>query len=219
VWENCVADTGYSSGENYAYLEQKGLQSFIPAHGTYKGGPEGFKYNEEQDFYLCPQGKIIPFTKEFSDYRTGTKKKEYRARKAVCVGCPIRQRCLGKSAQEKKFSVTYYRAEYERNINRVNSPQGRYMKGKRQSTVEPVFGTLTQFMGLRKINTIGLKQANKVMHMSAIAYNLKKYLKFTQKRVKSGAGMLALTFFVKRGVFNFKRGLLGILKKENYSLA
>jgi len=24
------------------------------------------------------------------------------------------------------------------------------MKGKRQSTVEPVFGTLTQFMGLRK---------------------------------------------------------------------
>ncbi|MFH6605137.1 transposase [Maribacter algicola] len=45
------------------------------------------------------------------------------------------------------------------------------MKGKRQSTVEPVFGTLTQFMGLRKINTIGIKQANKVMHLSAIAYN------------------------------------------------
>ncbi|MGK0494328.1 MAG: hypothetical protein ACJAU2_000707 [Maribacter sp.] len=26
------------------------------------------------------------------------------------------------------------------------------MKGKRQSTVEPVFGTLTQFMGLRKMD-------------------------------------------------------------------
>ncbi|WP_240531759.1 transposase, partial [Maribacter sp. 4G9] len=89
---------------------------------------------------------------------------------------------MGKSAQEKKFSVTYYREEYERNIARVESPQGRYMKGKRQSTVEPVFGTLTQFMGLRKINTIGLGQANKVMHLSAIAYNLKKYLKFDQKR-------------------------------------
>nr|WP_246067775.1 transposase [Changchengzhania lutea] len=50
--------------------------------------------------------------------------------------------------------------------------------------------TLTQFLGLRKINTLGIKQANKVMHLSAIAYNLKKYLKFTQKRVKSGAGML-----------------------------
>ena len=87
----------------------------------------------------------------------------------------------------KKFSVTYYRAEYERNIARVQSKKGRYLKGKRQSTVEPVFGTLTQFMGLRKINTIGIVQANKVMHMSAIAYNLKKYLKFMTKRVKSDA--------------------------------
>jgi hypothetical protein len=61
------------------------------------------------------------------------------------------------------------------------------MKGKRQSTVEPVFGTLTQFMGLRKINTTGIQQANKVMHLSAMAYNLKKYLKFISKTVKSDA--------------------------------
>ncbi len=86
----------------------------------------------------------------------------------------------------------------ERNIARVESPQGRYIKGKRQSTVEPVFGTLTQFMGLRKINTIGLAQANKVMHPLAIAYNLKKYLKFDQKLVKSGAGVLVLATLVKR---------------------
>jgi hypothetical protein len=152
---------------------------------------------EGEDHYLCPQGKEIPFTKVFNDYRTGTKKKEYRARKHVCIDCPIRSQCLGKSAQEKKFSVTYYREEYERNIARVESPLGRYMKGKRQSTVEPVFGTLTQFMGLRKINTIGLAQANKVMHLSAIAYNLKKYLKFAQKRARSGARSLASSFIPK----------------------
>jgi hypothetical protein len=64
------------------------------------------------------------------------------------------------------------------------------MKAKRQSTVEPVFGTLTQFMGLRKINTIGIEQANKVMHLSAVVYNLKKYLKFMSKTVKSDTGML-----------------------------
>ena len=44
--------------------------------------------------------------------------------------------------------VTYYREEYERNNERVHSKEGRYMKRKRQSTVEPVFGSLTQFMGL-----------------------------------------------------------------------
>lgn len=94
---------------------------------------------------------------------------------------------MGRSAQEKKFTVTYYREEYERAIARVESKQGKYMKAKWQSTVEPVFGILTQFRGLRKINTIGIKQANKVMHMSAIAYNLKKYLNFITKTVKSDA--------------------------------
>ena len=187
LWRNCVADTGYSSGENYAFLEAESLESYIPPHGTYKGGPEGFVYNNLEDYYVCPEGNIIPFKKVFLDYRTHTKKKEYRSSTKTCKGCPIALNCLGKTAKEKKFSVTIYRAEYERNNERVNSKRGKYMKGKRQSTVEPVFGTLTQFMGLRKINTIGIEQANKVMHLSAMAYNLKKYLKFISKTVKSDA--------------------------------
>lgn len=66
--------------------------------------------------------------------------------------------------------------------------------------------TLTQFMGLGKVNTIELAQANKCMHLSAMAYNLKtclpvyppkdgrqEYLKFVTERTKSGAGCLAFT--------------------------
>lgn len=186
IWRNCVADTGYSSGENYAFLEAEGLQSYIPPHGTYKGGPEGFTYNEEHGHWVCSQNKIIPFTKVFYEGENNNKKKEYRASKYLCIDCPIRNTCLKKS-QEKRITITYYKEEYERNITRVNSKRGRYMKSKRQSTVEPVFGTLTQFLGLRKINTIGIQQANKVMHLSAMAYNLKKYLKFISKTVKSDA--------------------------------
>jgi Transposase DDE domain len=59
------------------------------------------------------------------------------------------------------------------------------MKTLRSSTVEPVFGTLTQFIGMRKVNTIGIQQANKVMHMSAMAYNLKKLLKFINKTAQT----------------------------------
>ena len=203
LWHNLLADTGYSSGENYAFLEQEGLRSFIPPHGTYKGGPEGFVYNEDQDYYVCPQGKVIPFKKVFYEGENNNKKKEYRASKQVCIGCPIRTNCL-KRSQEKRITITYYREEYERNNTRINSPQGRYMKGKRQSTVEPVFGTLTQFMGLRKINTIGLKQANKVMHMAAMAYNLKKYLKFISKTIKSDAKLLHHFLNSIKAVFNLQ---------------
>jgi hypothetical protein len=71
------------------------------------------------------------------------------------------------------------------------------MKSKRHSTVEPVFGTLTQFMGLRKLNTLGIQQANKVMQLSAAVYNLKKYLKFIENRVKSGIGSTTLLKLLK----------------------
>jgi len=198
LWKNCLADTGYSSGENYAFLEDQNLTSYIPPHGTYKGGPEGFRYIKEEDHYLCPQEKIIPFKKVYFETKNQTKKKEYRGSTAICKGCPIRSTCLGKTAKEKKFSITYYKDEYERNNARVRSKQGRKFKSKRSSTVEPVFGILTQFRALRKINTIGIKQANKAMHLSAIAYNLKKYLKFISKKanenVQEGHHFLNLIF-------------------------
>jgi len=60
------------------------------------------------------------------------------------------------------------------------------MKSKRSSTVEPVIGTLTQYLGMQKVNVRGLAQANKVMHMAATAYNLKKLLKWEQNRRKTG---------------------------------
>lgn len=200
IWRNCIADTGYSSGENYAFLEAEGLESFIPPHGTYKGGPEGFIYNEEHDHWICSQNKIIPFAKVFYEGHNKNKKKEYRASKYVCIDCPIRTQCLKKS-QEKRITITFYNKEYQRNNKRVNSKSGKYMKSKRQSTVEPVFGTLTQFMGLRKINTIGIEQANKVMHLSAMAYNLKKYLKFNTKTVKSDAKAMRHLFLFLKHLF------------------
>ncbi|WP_299315102.1 transposase [uncultured Aquimarina sp.] len=55
------------------------------------------------------------------------------------------------------------------------------MKAKRQSIVEPVFGTSKRFMALRKVNTLGIRNANKCILMAAIAYNLKKYWKFIKK--------------------------------------
>ena len=61
------------------------------------------------------------------------------------------------------------------------------MKAKRQSVVEPVFGVLTQFMGMRKVYTKGIKNANKQMLMAAAAYNLKKLLKYAKTPPKSVA--------------------------------
>lgn len=196
IWRNFVADTGYSSGENYAFLEKLGLQSYIPPHGTYKGGPKGFTYYQQGDYWLCPNNKKVTFRKiTIEKNRNNNKKKLYLTRASDCKECPYKSRCAGK-APEKRITITVYKEEYERAIGRIKSKRGRYMKSKRQSTVEPVFGTLTQFMGMRKINTLGIQQANKVMMMAAMAYNLKKYLKFKQVKADSHANTIKTTLSV-----------------------
>jgi len=194
LWRNILADAGYSSGEIYAYLEREGLTAYIPKHGTYKGGPEGFTYHKEGDYWECPEGKHVTYRTTHTE-KNSTKKKFYLSLRSECTKCPIKVQCLGKS-HEKRIDITYYKEEYDRVIARVNSPQGKRMKAKRQSTVEPVFGTLTNFMGMRKINTRGLKNANKVMLMAAMAYNLKKYLKFTKNEVETVANQVREALFL-----------------------
>jgi Transposase DDE domain len=53
---------------------------------------------------------------------------------------------------------------------------------KRSSTVEPVLGTLINFLNMKKINSRGMTQANKHVLMAALTYNLKKLLKFDRKK-------------------------------------
>jgi len=190
VWDYLFADGNYSSGENYALLEQLGLRSLIPPHGCYKGGHKDFVYDSEHDHWICTQGKIVALDKVF--YRDGLKKKLYSLSKKQCRGCPLMDSCLT-NGRPKRITVTFYRAEYERNIARIQNKGASRVKAIRQSTVEPVLGTLTQHMGLRQINTIGIEKANKRINMAATAYNLKKYLKFIGKTPLSMAGVIKQT--------------------------
>ena len=53
----------------------------------------------------------------------------------------------------------------------------------RSSTVEPVLGTLINFLNMKRVNTRGIKLANKHVLMATLTYNLKKYMKFIAKKV------------------------------------
>ena len=77
-------------------------------------------------------------------------KRSIRISLRICRAYRLKGQCLGRTAQKKKFSVTYYREEYERNNRRVQSQRGRNMKAKRQGTVEPILSTLAQFIAYVK---------------------------------------------------------------------
>ena len=89
------------------------------------------------------------------------KQRQYFTRRSDCKDCSFTSSCLGKKQKEKKIDITYFRDEYERAIERVTAREGKRMKKVRQSTVEPVFGTLINYMSLLKINTRNIFSADK----------------------------------------------------------
>ena len=70
---------------------------------------------------------------------------------------------------------------YDKMHERLKTPYARRMKKLRSSTVEPVLGTLVNFLAMKRVNVRGIRHANKCLIMAAIAYNLKKMLKFNKK--------------------------------------
>ncbi|RZK31296.1 MAG: hypothetical protein EOO61_18205 [Hymenobacter sp.] len=172
---NLLADTGYSNGSNYSFLEQKGITGWVPVFGMFKPVVPGFTYNNDKDEYTCMAGKPLPF-KGFDHTADGRLLKNYWAASKDCNSCPLKPDCVP-NIPCRKITRTPYDEQFGRAYSRQQSKRGKQMKKLRQSTVEPVFGSLTQYYGLSKIGVLGKAGAHKVMLLAAIAFNLKKYLK------------------------------------------
>ncbi|MGI4804472.1 MAG: transposase [Janthinobacterium lividum] len=175
VVANLLADTNYSNGYNYSLLEQKGITGWVPVFGKYKPVSEGFPYNKEKDEYSCPMNKPLLFKGLYKNL-DDTLLKNYSASGKDCRTCPNKSSCAPNTLR-RKITRTVYDEQYLRAYARQHSRRGHQMKKLRQSKVEPVFGSLTQYYGLRRIGVLGRAGAHKVMLMAAIAFNLKKYLK------------------------------------------
>ncbi|MGI4735683.1 MAG: transposase [Janthinobacterium lividum] len=99
---------------------------------------------------------------------------------------PLKPTCIPKGTY-KQLTRTIYGGPYRRAWQRQQSRRGQQMRQVRQSTVEPVFGSLIQHYGLRRTNVRGHAGAHKTMLLAAVAYNLKKLLKHQPTQQASAA--------------------------------
>ena len=108
--------------------------------------------------------------------------KRYTASASDCRPCPPKPTCAP-NLKKRQIIRTAYAAHYQRTLTRQQRQHGHYMRQLRQRTVEPVFGSLLQHYGLRRVNTRGRSSAHKTMLLAAIAFNLKKLLTPQRKRI------------------------------------
>ena len=188
-----IADTGYSSGESLQYLEESKLDAYIPNFGQYKPEKEGFIYNKELDRYECQRGNkaILPF-KSVRKEAKGYENKQYRSSEKDCKNCPLRVECCGEKTKFKRLTHSIHKEYYDRMHKKLteNKAYAKYMARLRSSTVEPVIGTLINFVNMKRVNTRGIELANKHVLMAALTYNLKKYMKFISRKAVSNAAAL-----------------------------
>lgn len=183
--KQCLADAAYSSGENYQYLNNQNIEAYIPLLGGALSGSDGFVYDEQNDCYICSNNKTLKGSGRVVDDGRGHPVKKYFSLKSDCDKCPIRYTCITEKAKTKKVQHSVYKKELEEAIARQQSIRGKVMKRRRSSTVEPVWGTLINFLGLRRMTSRGLKCANQALLMAAACYNLKKYMKHIAGKVKT----------------------------------
>ena len=75
-------------------------------------------------------------------------------------------------------------------FNLAQTSKAKRLKKLRSNNVEPVLGTLVNFLGMRRVHTKGVGLADKCLTMAAIAYNLKKLLKWEDKKRQADAKAL-----------------------------
>jgi transposase len=195
--DQIVADTGYSSIEALRFCQQNHIDAYIPNTGRYKPTREGFEYDQGNDRYLCTQGnKAILLFKTITADKNGHLRKEYRSSTANCISCTLKTVCIGKNST-KKITDVVGKSYYDQMHEKLQTKYAKQLSKVRKSTVEPVLGTLINFHSMKRVNSRGIEQASKHVIMAALCYNLKKYMKFVQRVVKTKA--MEQSIFVVNG--------------------
>lgn len=183
-FEEVVADKGYSSGKALKALDENGIKGYIPNRPQFIYKREDFAFNSIENHYTCQNGKQLTYRgiAKDGDYFNHT----YRLNKAECKECQFREQCSAYTKKGTRIKETIDKPYYNRMHLRMQTRKASILMKKRQSTVEPVIGTLVCYLGIKKVYSRGLAQANKCLTMAAIAYNLKKMLKYRPEIIKKG---------------------------------
>jgi len=189
-----VADGGYYSGRNMKYVQERGLDVYIPSGKNERGvfGQEQFEYDCARDRYRCPNGQWL---KRGSQRRChGVIKTTYRSTVSQCRDCPLKAACTRERYRRIEVAETY---EYEQQLSvKLASPPGQAIYARRRELVEPVFGNLKFNFGFARFSLRGLAQVRGEFLLLCIAHNLKKLAQWRGCRQLKTAFSATIRFII-----------------------
>ena len=189
-----TADSSYHSVTNISKCNEEKLDAYIPDNKfrnrdkrfasrvgyrprSKKFTFADFHHNEQQDEYICPNGKRLkPLVK--AGRHKGKLLKVYRSSEKDCKCCQLRAKCLqNKNAKRRHF--TYYADASGNNISqamvkKIETQKGRKIYPQRIAIVEPVFANIRVHKRMDKFSLRGKIKVNIQWLLYCMVHNIEK---------------------------------------------
>ena len=183
-----LADAGYSSYDNYEYLNDKNIDGYIPDDHfsqvnskSYKQTSkryhhENFMFDKNNNCYICPEGKNLKFYKKRISDRGKIKRRQVIYRGSKCHLCMAKPNC---TTQKQRTVARELRQELLEDMReKLLTDKGKQKYKKRMHRVEPPFGHLKHNLGYKMFHLRSLKKVRSEFKLMCIGYNLRKIWKY-----------------------------------------
>lgn len=193
--QSIVADSIFGTEENYAVIENKGINNYLKYPDLHKEEMKryrsepfsntAFTYDASNDTYVCPNKKSLKYTGQKSQEK---RKSGYEATTKTyqcydCTGCPFyKQCCEARSQQNRELVINQKLDVYKKKAaENLRSPQGWILRKRRNIEIESCFGDIKHNMGIRRCHLRGLEKVKTDFCLISMAHNLKKIHIMKQK--------------------------------------
>jgi len=198
-----TADSGYHNREMLEYLEAEKVDGYIADTGFRARDPRFKDYKEaeernhrrekerfiQDDFTIdlkkqtcrCPAGHDLWL--KAKNARIGHHLfMQFQAYEKDCLNCPLRKRCLKNEHQRTPRQVNvaldttqeHKAGVLERMKRKIDSELGRHIYSQRLGTVEPVFGHITDAIGIKRFSLRSKRKVDGQWKLMMMLHNMLK---------------------------------------------
>ena len=174
-----AADKGYYDGDDIEKCEANGTVCHIPKTADHAPAPDEnynkskFRYDAENDCYICPEGKTLPFRK-LNKHKDDKESRRVYYDSKICGNCPNREKCT----TNKRDGRAIYRNPHQDALDVVNARmktnEGREIFCERQKIVEHPFGTTKAVWGFKQFLCRGQEKTTGEASLVFLAYNFRR---------------------------------------------
>ena len=178
------ADKGYSAASFMHRLLEMNITPHIPIPDSRKANERGifpiekFIWDEENNRYICPMGKIL----KYHGIHKLSKQVIYRASLKDCKNCKLKKFCTRDRA--RSLSHHLYQDEIDM-VKNLSKTKGYRISIKKRKTIEALFGEAKEQMGLRVCKFRRMWNVSEQFLLTATAQNIKRMIQLIRKKPRN----------------------------------